>query len=439
MSADLTSVGELTRVGSLTPVEHPTFLVLGAGSRGTTYADHLAAHPEQGEVVAVAEPDPYRRAAFAQRHGLPADRVFASWQDALAAPRLADAVTVTTQDSDHVGPALAAAAKGYHVLLEKPIAPTEAETRRLVESVQAAGVLLAVCHVLRYTPHTIALMQLLEAGAIGDVMSIEHLEPVGWWHAAHSFVRGNWRNEEISSPMLLAKSCHDLDWLLAVAGRPCERVSSFGSLGHFTRAHQPAGAADRCLECPSHIESACPYSARRIYLGALERGETGWPVNVITDDVSREGVLGALEHGPYGRCVYACDNDVVDHQVVLMEFEGGLTASFTMTAFSTMRGRNTRIFGTHGEITTDSRVITVDDFRTGERRVIDTDVNADEGAAGGHGGGDAGLMTAFTSALRHGDPSLLPSTAEESLRSHLMVFAAERARRSGTVEVVPKS
>lgn len=424
--------------GELTPVEHPRFLVLGAGSRGTTYADHLARHPEQGEVVAVAEPDPYRRAEFAHRHSLPADRVFASWQDALAGPRLADAVTVTTQDADHVGPAVMAAEKGYHVLLEKPIAPTEAETRRLVEAVQAAGVLLAVCHVLRYTPHTVALKELLDAGAIGEVMSIEHLEPVGWWHAAHSFVRGNWRNEAASSPMLLAKSCHDLDWLLAVAGRPCRRISSFGSLTHFTRANQPAGAADRCLECPSHIESVCPYSARRIYLGAVERGETGWPVDVITDDVSREGVLTALAQGPYGRCVYTCDNDVVDHQVVSMEFEGGLTASFTMTAFSTMRGRNTRIFGTHGEITTDSRVITVDDFRTRERRVIDTALGADDGAAGGHGGGDAGLMTAFTAALRRGDASLVPSTAEESLRSHLMVFAAERARRSGTVEVVPQ-
>jgi predicted dehydrogenase len=424
--------------GELTPVEHPRFLVLGAGSRGTTYAEHLARHPEQGQVVAVAEPDPYRRAAFADRHGLPADRVFASWQDALAAPRLADAVTVTTQDSDHVGPALAAAGQGYHILLEKPIAPTEAETRRLVESVQAAGVLLAVCHVLRYTPHTVALRALLDAGAVGEVMSIEHLEPVGWWHAAHSFVRGNWRNETESSPMLLAKSCHDLDWLLAVAGRPCERVASFGSLSHFTRAHQPEGAADRCLECPTHIESACPYSARRIYLGALEQGATDWPLSVITQDVTREGVIRALADGPYGRCVYACDNDVVDHQVVSMEFEGGLTASFTMTAFTTMRGRNTRIFGTHGEITTDSRVITLDDFRTGERRVIDTAVDADEGAAGGHGGGDAGLVTAFTAALRAGDPSLVPSTAEESLRSHLMVFAAERARRTGHVEDVPQ-
>lgn len=422
----------------LSPISHPTFLVLGAGSRGTTYADHLADHPEQGAIVAIAEPDPYRRVAFAEKHRLPADRVYGSWQEALARPKLADAVMVTTQDADHVGPAVAAAAIGYHILLEKPIAPTEAETRQVVEAAQAAGVLFVVCHVLRYTTHTIALQRLIADGAIGEVLSIEHLEPVGWWHAAHSFVRGNWRNEGLASPMLLAKSCHDLDWLLSVAGRPCERISSFGSLAYFNRAHQPEGAADRCLECPAHIEQSCPYSARRIYLGAVERGVTDWPVSVITDDPTRDGVLAALADGPYGRCVYACDNDVVDHQVVSMEFEGGVTASFTMTAFSTMRGRNTRIFGSHGEITTDSQVITIDDFRTGERRVVDTAVGADDGAAGGHGGGDGALVTAFTAALRAGDPSLVPTTAAESLRSHLMVFAAERARRQGTVETVPQ-
>jgi len=422
----------------LSPIAHPTFLVLGAGSRGNTYAGHLAEHPEQGEVVAVAEPDPVRRAAFAEQHGLRSDKVFESWREALAQPKLADAVMVTTQDADHVGPALAAATMGYHILLEKPIAPTEAETRQVVEAAQAAGVLFAVCHVLRYTPHTLALQRLLVEGAIGEVQSIEHLEPVGWWHAAHSFVRGNWRNEGLSSPMLLAKSCHDLDWLLAVAGRPCERITSFGSLSYFTRAHQPEGAADRCLECPAQIEQSCPYSAPRIYLGAFERGMTDWPTSVITDEPTREGILAALADGPYGRCVYACDNDVVDHQVVSMEFEGGLTASFTMTAFTTMRGRNTRIFGSHGEITTDSQVVTIDDFLTGERRVIDTAVEADDGAAGGHGGGDGGLVTAFTAALKAGDASLVPTTAEESLQSHLMVFAAERARRQGTVEAIPQ-
>lgn len=422
----------------LRPIARPSFLVLGAGSRGSIYAGHLAEHPDEGQVLAVAEPDPIRRAAFAARHELPADKVFESWHEALAGEKLADAVIVATQDADHVAPAIAAAAKGYHILLEKPIAPTEAETRAVIEAAQNANVLLAVCHVLRYTPHTVVLRRLLAEGVIGTLYSIDHLEPVGWWHQAHSFVRGNWRNTTESSPMLLAKSCHDLDWLLAIAGSPCERVTSFGSLSHFTRANQPEGAADRCLQCPSHIEQSCPYSAPRIYLGAFDAGYLDWPTSVLTHDISRDGVLEALEHGPYGRCVYACDNDVVDHQVVSMEFAGGLTATFTMTAFTTMRGRNTRLFGSHGEITTDSRVITIDDFVTGERRVIDTDVDADTGAAGGHGGGDGGLITAFAAALRTGDTSHVLSGTQDSLQSHLMVFAAERARRQGTVELVPQ-
>lgn len=422
----------------LRPLALPTFLVLGAGARGNIYAGHLADHPDEGQVAGVAEHDPVRREAFATRHGLPAERVYDDWSAALAGEKFADAVIVATLDADHVAAALAAIAKGYHVLLEKPIAPTEAESRLVVEAAQEAGVFLAVCHVLRYTPHTTVLRRLLAEGAIGTLHSIEHLEPVGFWHDAHSFVRGSWRNEAESSPMLLAKSCHDLDWLLLVAGAPCRRIASFGSLSHFTRAKQPEGAADRCLQCPSHIEQSCPYSARRIYLGALERGQLGWPTSVLTENPTRDGVMEALEHGPYGRCVYACDNDVVDHQVVSMEFEGGLTATFTMTAFTTMRGRNTRLFGSHGEITTDSRVITIDDFRTGERRFIDTDVEADSGAAGGHGGGDGGLITAFAAALRAGDPSLVLSGAGESLRSHLMVFAAERARHQGTVEPVPQ-
>lgn len=411
-------------------------LVVGAGARGAGYSELIAAHPDLGRVVAVAEPNAVRRERFAHRFGLPADRVFETWQQALALPRFADLAIVATQDAHHVRPAIACAEAGYHLLLEKPIAPTEAETRTVVAAVKRTGVIFGVCHVLRYTPHTKALMRLLEEGAVGDIVSIEHLEPVGWWHDAHSFVRGNWGNEAASSPMLLAKSCHDLDWLRHVVGSPCRRVASFGSLVHFTREHQPPGAADRCLDCPAHIETACPYSARRIYLTALERGAIEWPVSVITDDPTERGVLTALREGPYGRCVYACDNDVVDHQVVQLEFEGGVTASFTMVAFTTMRGRQTRIFGSHGELTTDSRTITVDDFRTLERRVIDTEPIGDGALASGHGGGDEGLVVAMLNAVRQGDQQLVSSGADQSLESHLMVFAAEQARRRGTVEPV---
>lgn len=411
-------------------------LVLGAGSRGGTYADYIQAHPEEGVVVGVAEPDAQRRAAFAKRHGLAPHQVYSGWEEALARPRFAEVAIIATQDTMHVEPAEIAAQQGYHLLLEKPLAPDEAGCRRIVDAVERAGVMLGVCHVLRYTAYTHALKAILNAGTIGEIVSVEHLEPVGYWHQAHSFVRGHWRNEKQSSPMLLAKSCHDIDWLRYVVGTSCERVSSFGSLKHFRRSEQPVGAADRCLACPSEIETQCPYSAPRFYLGQLEAGHTGWPVNVVTPEPTRETVLEALETGPYGRCVYACDNDVVDHQVVNFEFRDDVTASFTMTAFTRARGRETRIFGTLGELYGDSQTITIYDFLSGQTSVIDTAVTSDGSILSGHGGGDDGLMQAFLAAVYSNDPSLILSGATESLESHLMVFAAERSRLSGGIEQV---
>jgi predicted dehydrogenase len=275
--------------------------------------------------------------------------------------------------------------------------------------------------------------RLLDEGRIGDEMSVQHLEPVGHWHYAHSYVRGNWRRSDLASFMLLAKSGHDIDWLRHIVGRPIERVSSFGSLTHFVRDRQPAGAADRCVDCA--VEPECAYSAPRLYLGRLAAGRTGWPVSVITDDVTEPGVRAALRDGPYGRCVYACDNDVVDHQVVAMEFTGGVTATFTMTAFTPHQDRRTQIFGTRGCLDGTGESVTLHDFVTGE--VSEHDV-ASEGqdAAAGHGGGDAGLLDAFTRAVSTGDASHILSGAEESLESHRAVFAAERARLTGTVQPV---
>lgn len=413
---------------------HPVRLaVIGAGSRGTGYAAYAAAHPDQARVVAVAEPRPFYRDRLAREHRIPSERVFADWREAAAVPRLADAAIIATQDAMHVEPAEAFAGRGYHLLLEKPMAPDEDGCRRIHRAVIDAGILFAVCHVMRYTAYTRRLKALLEAGAIGDLVSIQHLEPVGYWHQAHSFVRGNWRNERESSPMLLAKSCHDLDWLRHVMGVPCERVSSFGSLKHFRREEKPAAAGDatRCLDCS--CEATCPYSARRIYLGRVARGQTGWPVDVLTPEVSEAAVTEALRTGPYGRCVYACDNDVVDHQVVNLLFAGGRTAAFTMTAFNLGGHRRTRLFGTRGEIAGDGVCLEVTDFLTDRTEVIDT-AAADGSILGGHGGGDYGLMQSFIAAVAAGDQGRVMSGPDETLETHLMVFAAERSRRRGTVE-----
>lgn len=367
---------------------------------------------------------------FVAQHSVPADGVFEDWRHLLDQPRLADVAVVATQDKDHVEPAVELANRGYHLLLEKPMATSEADCERIVRAAEQADVLLAVCHVLRYTPYSRALKQIVDSGRIGDIVSVEHLEPVGWWHQAHSYVRGNWRREDESSFMLMTKSCHDLDWLAYIIGRQAKKVSSFGGLYEFRPERKPEGAADRCLDCA--VESTCPYSAPKIYTPYLDRPDKGWPLSIVTMDRTAEGLMTALREGPYGRCVYSCDNDVVDHQVVNIEYTDGVTASFTMTAFAPAAHRKTRIFGTRGSIDGDGETIAVHDFLTGPE-VIDPGAYGGATAADGHGGGDQGLVDAFIDAIRTGDPGLILTDGRESLDSHRLVWAAERARRTGTV------
>ena len=405
-----------------------TAIIIGAGSRGMTYASFSQEHPDRLQIVGVAEPRPWNRRFMADTYHLPAANVAADWRELAARPKMADAVIICTQDAMHADPAVAFARKGYAMQLEKPMAPTEADCERIVRAVKENGILFAVCHVMRYTQYTQALKATLDSGAIGEVVSIEHLEPVGYWHQAHSFVRGNWRNEQQSSPMLLAKSCHDLDWIRYMMGAACKSVSSFGSLFHFRREQQPAGASDRCLDCA--VEANCPYSAKKIYLGMLAQGRSGWPVDVVAPEPTLESVTQALRSGPYGRCVYACDNDVVDNQVVNMSFAGGQTAGFTMTGFTHLGHRKTTVFGTRGEATGDGEVIDYLDFLSDQTHHIDTRVGRD---LGGHGGGDYGLMDHFIAAVANDDPSLILSGPDESLETHVMVFAAEKARKEHIV------
>lgn len=410
-----------------------TLALVGAGNRGQTYASWITRHADRARLVAVAEPDPGRRAAVAAHH--PGVAEFGSWQDLLAAGTDVDAVIIATQDAEHAAPAIAFARAGRDLLLEKPIAPTEQECRQVVDAVTEAGVRLAVCHVLRYTPYTELLVDVLRSGVVGEIMSVEHLEPVGWWHAAHSYVRGPWRSEKLASPMLLAKSCHDLDWLSHVTGRRVARVASFGDLGHFRPDKRPARAADRCLDCV--LEPECPYSAPKLYYPVLREKGAVWPVSAITDATDEAGLTEALRTGPYGRCVYACDNDVVDHQVLAIEFDGGATGTFTMTAFTEQTHRQTRIFGSHGRITGDGERLSVLDFRTGETVVHETGPTGNANAGDGHGGGDDGVMAAFVESIATGDEEFVHSGPADSLAAHLAVFAAEHARHTGTVVAVP--
>jgi predicted dehydrogenase len=409
-----------------------TAMIVGAGNRGMGYATFAQAHPERLKIVGVAEPRDYNRDLMASTYNLPPENVTSDWRELAARPRFADAVIIATQDAMHVEPALAFAPHGYAILLEKPMAPDLAGCQAIIRAVKENGNLFGVCHVMRYTAYTQAVKRIVDSGVLGDIVSVQHLEPVGFWHQAHSFVRGNWRNQAESTFMLLAKSCHDLDWIYYITGQECQSISSFGSLRHFRRSEKPAraGAALRCLECA--YEPDCPYSAPRIYLGRLAAGNKGWPVSVLTPEPTVESVTEALRTGPYGRCVYECDNDVLDNQVVNMQFKDNRTAVFTMTAFNKADHRKTRIFGTRGELSGDGVNIEHYDFLSGETRRIETPA-LDSSILGGHGGGDYGLMDRFVSAVAQGDQGLILSGPDESLESHRLVFAAEQARLENRV------
>jgi predicted dehydrogenase len=412
-------------------VSQVSLAFVGAGLRARGYARRATATGD-ARLVAVAEPDPQRRAEFAADFDIPAQQGYSDWGDLAAAGRLADAVVIATPDRLHTEPAVAFADLGYHLILEKPMAPTEAEAERIVDAVYRNKVIFALCHVLRYTPYTKTLKAILDSGRIGRIISVQHLEPVGWWHQAHSFVRGEWRNSRTSTPMLLAKACHDIDWLMYIVGQPVRRVSSFGGLSHFRPEARPAGAADNCLDCP--LEPQCPYSAPRLYLSCLgDPDREFWPLSAVTTRPTEAAVREALRTGPYGRCVYASDNDVVDHQVVSMEFADGATCSFTMTAFTPFEQRKTRIFGTHGYVDGDGVRLRLVDFTTGKDEVIVAKAEAAGSIEADHGDGDDAFIETFLSAVATGDSALLNSDAATSLASHRAVWAAEQARHDGTV------
>lgn len=402
-------------------------IIVGCGNRGSTYACLAAARGAR--VVAVVDPSPVRRNRLGTDLSVEMERRFADWADVVALRLDADLVVVATPDQEHLAPSVAFLDRGYPVLLEKPIAPTEAEATMIVDAAQRSGAPLVVCHVMRYQPMTKTIKSLVDDGELGDVVAIQMIEPIGADHFAHSFVRGNWRKESESSSMLLSKSCHDLDWLSYIIGSDAELVSSFGGLYEFRPERAPDGSTDRCVDC--QVEQSCPYSAVEIYLGRVRDGHdlSEWPVNVITDDHSNLGVRTALETGPYGRCVYRCDNDVVDHQVVNIRYRSGAVASFTVGAFTPREHRKARILGTHGYIETDWTAVTLHRLRGDKTATIEHP----SGARGPHAGGDEGLVEAVLEAIRRGDWERLTSDGRESLRTHRVVWAAETARKSGTM------
>ncbi len=403
--------------------------VIGAGARGMyAYAPYLLDNPGEGKIVGVAEPDRERREAFCKKYDVPSDKTFNSWDELLAVPKFCDAVIIATLDDMHFEPAMRAMELGYDILLEKPISVSPHECMKLAEKANETGAKVVVCHVLRYTSFYRELKKQLKSGIIGDIVSVVHNENVAFFHQAHSFVRGNWKNSDETCPMILAKCCHDMDLLNWLIDSECMRLSSFGSLMHFKPENAPAGATEYCLDGCAAAET-CPYYVMRYREN--RSCHKGFMFYVCEPEpVSEEVFLRNVKNGRYGRCVYKCDNNVVDHQVVNMEYEHGTTVAFTMSAFTDKGSRTTKIMGTKGEIAANDlkKEIIIYDFLSGNTTTI---VTAD--TTGGHGGGDSGIMKDFLAYVRGDRVSDSMTTIQVSVASHNMAFAAEKSRLENTV------
>lgn len=410
-------------------------IIIGAGNRGNRYATHMAEMPDKYQIVGMADPAKARRKHFQEVYGVPEEACYESWEEILAQPKMADVAVISTVDNMHYYPALQAIEKGYHLLLEKPVAQTARECADIANAARRKGVSVLVCHVLRYTPFYGKIKELVMSGTIGQVVSIDQVEGIGNVHFSHSYVRGNWHSEAESTPMLLAKSCHDLDIIQWLLDKPCKRVSSFGRLTHFIPENAPEGAPARCADGGCPVGDTCPYNCIHYYYD----DKTNRRRKVITNGIAAnflptdEEVLQALQTTDYGLCVYHAHNDVLDHQVVSMEFEGGATANLTVNAFN-KGGRYIRIYGTKGEIyahmsATEIQVYTFADKNQYTVPVLKTD----ESINGGHGGGDEGIIKELYEYLSGTYQGFRAADITTSVKNHLIGFAAEQARHSGTV------
>jgi len=399
-----------------------TCVIIGHGNRGSYYGSMTKQMPDDWKVVGVAEPIGYRNEAAVKRHGIPEDVRFDTWERVFDREKFADVCVISTPDDLHYGPAMAALERGYDLLLEKPIAMTWQQCKDIHGLARKRSAIVGVCHVLRYAPYFVQLREVIASGMIGDVVSIQHLEPIEQIHMSHSFVRGIWRNTKIALPIILAKSCHDLDLLCWFIDKRCTRVSALGSLTWFRKENAPSGAPKMCLDgCP--VEKTCAYYAPKVYVTEKLFG-TG---HIVTEDRSDKGILEALKTSPFGRCVYQTDNDQPDHFVSTMEFEGGATAAFSMEALTSYGGRRTRVMGTKGDVVGDER--TLDVFLFAPRKRITWDVTkATADDLGGHGGGDTRLVRNLTQAVARRDLSPLSTDLGRSMESHLIGFQAEASR-----------
>lgn len=409
-----------------------TAILIGAGNRGEGYTNIMAQMQDKFKVIAVAEPIESRRNDIKEKHQIPDEMCFDDWKPLLALGKIADIAIIATMDKQHLEPTMEAISCNYDILLEKPVSPDPMECQKIALYAEEKGIKIVVCHVLRYTPIFITIKKLIDEGKLGRIISINHEECVGNVHQSHSFVRGNWSNIERASCMLLQKSCHDMDILQWLVGKKCKKVQSFGSLTYFRKENAPENSPEYCVEgCPK--ADTCPYNAVKLY---LDDKENSWFRTTCTREANptNEMVEKALRTTQYGKCVFKCDNDVVDHQTVNLLFEDDITVTFTMSAFN-KGGRFIHIMGTKSELrasmATEDAPITLYDFMTKE--TIEIPIIGKDGLVNGHGGGDDGIIEALYDYLNGEYTGCSISDIRTSVNNHLIVFAAEESRIKGSV------
>ena len=409
-----------------------TVAIIGVGARGgDVYGSLMADREDRFKIIALCDKRESKLSVFGEKFGVSPDARFNNEEDFFKEKR-ADLLVVATLDKDHTRHCLKGFELGYDILTEKPLTDDKAECEALLEAQKKSGKKAFVCHVLRYAPAFVKMAEVLEKGELGQLIAIDALERVGYPHQAHSYVRGNWRNLEVSAPMILAKCCHDLDLLQWYANSKCKSISSVGDLAYLKKENAPEGSTARCLDCP-HVES-CPYSAKKHYIDNWKYcncPEDRWPYNVVTQaPTTEEKIMKALREGPYGRCVYRCDNDVVDHQITTMTFENGVKATLTMTAYTAFGGRRYVFFGSNGDMILDeeSDTLTIRKFNSSPETYTISEMITDEKGYG-HGGGDAKLIEQLYEIL---EGNVTGKTSfEASVESHLMGICAEESRIKG--------
>ncbi len=396
-----------------------TCVVVGAGGRGKdSYAPYIKRKGLM-KIVGVAEPDERKREQFKKEYNISHENCFESYADLFSKGKIADACFICTQDRMHIEPLFMAMECGYHIMLEKPISTCVEELIEIENATKNYDKVFITAYVLRYTPFIEKIKALIDSQAIGSVVTIGHNENEGFWHHAHSYVRGEWSKASEASPLIVAKSCHDFDLILYLVNSKCTSVSSYGSNTFFVPSNAPGEVPLRCTDGCQFAEN-CAYNAIELYT----KGPARYFVHKFECENNDEQIVEALKSNPFGRCIYKCDNDVCDHQVVNLQFENGATAVFTLSAFSMENTRTIKIMGTKGEIggCMEKGIITLKTFGDLREQVFHVDKGETR-----HCGGDGGLVEHFVSLIKNGENG----TDKTMFESHRIAFAAEESRITG--------